>query len=340
MDLYRNLLLIAIVAFANFLFYFYVMMFMATEKAEMKKLLQLQYRNLPPNKELPTDDVLIPMEASKTTEQAFNVDPRSNYSFSLNNDQACKTNNTVFLLVVVFSTHEHFENRRLIRKSWGSVNVVNDRNIVTIFLLGRVHDHDLQYEVEEENKEYNDIIIGDFDDTYKNLTLKTIQTLKWSTQFCPDANYVMKTDDDMFVHYLNIVQFLAGKTKKKNFAVGCYMKTKPIRNVRSKWYMPKQIFSKNIYPPFLSGTGYIMSRDLVSRMYKVSSEISYLHLEDVFAGTIWEKLGVKPEGNSKFHNYQVKYSHCAYQKLFTSHTSPNFVHIWTEMKVKRKESCK
>ena len=37
-------------------------------------------------------------------------------------------------------------------------------------------------------------------DTYTNLTLKTVMGLKWGAIFCPQAKYVMKTDDDIFIN--------------------------------------------------------------------------------------------------------------------------------------------
>ena len=39
----------------------------------------------------------------------------------------------------------------------------------------------------------------DFLDTYQNLTLKTLAGVKWAGQFCGQAEFVMKTDDDMYV---------------------------------------------------------------------------------------------------------------------------------------------
>ena len=39
-----------------------------------------------------------------------------------------------------------------------------------------------------------------FQDIYYNLTLKTVMGLKWSSIYCSQAKYVMKTDDDIFVN--------------------------------------------------------------------------------------------------------------------------------------------
>ena len=50
----------------------------------------------------------------------------------------------------------------------------------------------------------NDIVIEDFEDTYLNLTLKSTFMLKWMLDQCSDAKFVMKVDDDMFVHPANL----------------------------------------------------------------------------------------------------------------------------------------
>ena len=39
-----------------------------------------------------------------------------------------------------------------------------------------------------------------FQDTYHNLTLKTIMGLKWTSIFCSQARFVLKTDDDIYVN--------------------------------------------------------------------------------------------------------------------------------------------
>ena len=46
-----------------------------------------------------------------------------------------------------------------------------------------------------------------------------------------------------------------------------------------KWEVPDYIFNGKIYPPFLSGSGYVMSRDTASCLYANGIEIPYFHLE-------------------------------------------------------------
>lgn len=42
------------------------------------------------------------------------------------------------------------------------------------------------------------------------------------------------------------------------------------------------MYQEKTYPHYLSGTGYLMSRDTVVHLYNAALEIPYLHLEDVF----------------------------------------------------------
>jgi hypothetical protein len=55
---------------------------------------------------------------------------------------------------------------------------------------------------------YQDFIIGSFEDTYRKLTLKTLHILDWASTYCTKAQYLLKTDDDMFLNIPNILNFI------------------------------------------------------------------------------------------------------------------------------------
>ncbi|KAJ8034433.1 Beta-1,3-galactosyltransferase 1 [Holothuria leucospilota] len=125
----------------------------------------------------------------------------------------------------------------------------------------------------------------DFVDTYMNLTLKTIMGMKWMSTFCAQAKFMMKTDDDMYVSYGNIIKYL-DQSQKANFMTGYVMHGGPIRNPKSKWYMPKKSYPGSKYPPFCSGTGYILSGDVPPKVYFTSLSTPYLYLEDVYVAVM------------------------------------------------------
>ena len=86
----------------------------------------------------------------------------------------------------------------MFRSSWGNPDIAG---VVTklVFLLGSPDDVKKQEMLQEENKKHRDIVQGDFLDTYHNLSYKAIMGHLWVSEFCVHAEFVVKTDDDMFI---------------------------------------------------------------------------------------------------------------------------------------------
>ena len=66
-------------------------------------------------------------------------------------------------------------------------------------IAGSTSDTKLQKSIEYENQKFGDIIQGDFVDTYHNLSYKAIMGNLWAAEFCEQAEFVVKADDDMFI---------------------------------------------------------------------------------------------------------------------------------------------
>ena len=63
---------------------------------------------------------------------------------------------------------------------------------------------------------------------------------------------------------------------------GHVMNTIPIRDPASKWYLPPTFYPLNIFPSFLSGTGYVFTGSLVPALYYCALRTPFINLEDVF----------------------------------------------------------
>ena len=68
-----------------------------------------------------------------------------------------------------------------------------------MFCTGSTFDENIQRSLEEESQEYGDLVQGDFLDNYYNLSYKAIMGNLWVAEFCSQAEFLVKTDDDMFV---------------------------------------------------------------------------------------------------------------------------------------------
>ncbi|XP_072166764.1 beta-1,3-galactosyltransferase 1-like [Diadema setosum] len=246
------------------------------------------------------------------------------FEMSINEPKKCMnpdgSKKPVFLLVLVLSTYKHTKLRTLVRDTWGSITSVDGKNIITLFLLGRSHDPYPMQRLELESREHGDLLMESFEDTYRNLSRKTIMGMKWAGKYCGHASYVMKTDDDMYVGYESLIRHLAKPdTPSRNFMTGYRIDGGPFRNVSSKWYVPPSIYPFDMYPPFCSGSGYVLSGELPQKIYEISLHTFYLYLEDVYLAMCLYQLEVEPTHHKGFNNFKVDFSVCKYRNIFTSH---------------------
>eukprot|EP00088_Acartia_fossae_P068179 TRINITY_DN8595_c0_g1_i1.p1 TRINITY_DN8595_c0_g1~~TRINITY_DN8595_c0_g1_i1.p1 ORF type:complete len:466 (+),score=75.61 TRINITY_DN8595_c0_g1_i1:1157-2554(+) len=112
------------------------------------------------------------------------------------------------LIYIVKSAVEHFEQRKIIRKSWGYEKRFADVPIRTVFLLGLTDDIHFQAQIENEHMEYQDLIQGNFMDRYYNNSIKTAMGIRWAAEQCARARFYMFVDDDYYVSTKNMLRFL------------------------------------------------------------------------------------------------------------------------------------
>ena len=72
-------------------------------------------------------------------------------------------------------------------------------SIIDLMCSGATKDSALQKRLEDENSKHGDLVQGDFLDTYHNLSYKATMGNLWVAEFCSQAQFVVKTDDDMYV---------------------------------------------------------------------------------------------------------------------------------------------
>ena len=84
-----------------------------------------------------------------------------------------------------------------------------------------------------------------------------------------------------------IVNFQVVANKKPNLLVGSLIcGAIPIRDPHNKWYCPDYMFSRKVYPNYLSGTSYLMSRSTALSLYEAAPKVPIFHLEDIYVSGI------------------------------------------------------
>ncbi|XP_068753782.1 beta-1,3-galactosyltransferase 5-like [Montipora capricornis] len=228
----------------------------------------------------------------------------------------------IFLLNMVISSPYNFEKRSAIRKTWASGSSVDDE-WKTVFLVSQGNGDRLQNEqLEAEERLHGDLIRGSQKEHYRNLTLKTQMGLEWASKYC-DFQFLVKSDDDVFVHRYNLIAFLKkpDTPKTKLYTGRCPQQGTPRRG--GKYGVSWEEYNETRYPPFCAGPAYVLSSDLVPKLVDLFDVKAPLPLEDVYIGTLLDKIGgVKAVTHPWFR--LIEFGPCRYHSdIFAYHKVKN-----------------
>ena len=115
--------------------------------------------------------------------------------------------NDTFLLLMFFTYHQDVERRNLIRRYIKQGMVVNGKVINYVQIIAG-NDTDLLSQYEQENSEYNDLLISLHKDIREYWTITVLDAYMWVRDYCRQAHFVSKVDGDVWVHLGNLVQHL------------------------------------------------------------------------------------------------------------------------------------
>ncbi|XP_023330623.1 beta-1,3-galactosyltransferase 1 isoform X2 [Eurytemora carolleeae] len=253
-------------------------------------------------------------------------------NFKLNINQDICNVSEIGLVTIIHSAVENTEARRIIRETWGNPNIpgVNTR---LVFLLGMVSDVGLQKPLLDEAMRFKDIVQGDFLDTYHNLSYKNVFGKLWVSEFCEQADFVVKTDDDMFIDlyatYFFTRQYLKSPQYVGNSFLLCpvWHGMPVLRETNSKWYVSYDDLSKeeapgNYYPPYCSGWIYILTPGTAGRLADVAGKAKFLWIDDAWVtGYLVKELKFKHLDMMRFFNMGMEKG-----LLFKSIQNPEIYH--------------
>ncbi|XP_055700689.1 beta-1,3-galactosyltransferase 5-like isoform X2 [Phlebotomus papatasi] len=194
-------------------------------------------------------------------------------------------------IILIHSAPRKRENRDNIRQTWGGWKL--DHRV--LFLLGTVDSEDLQNEIQSESDFFGDIVQGNFVDSYKNLSYKHVMAMKWATEFCPETQFIFKSDDDIFVNTPLISQFVQKLGNVTDFILCVINGGQPVvREKNTKWYVSPEEFPNDTYPVYCSGCGVLLTTDVARKLHKAAESTPYLFVDDVYVlGILREKIGAR-----------------------------------------------
>lgn len=256
------------------------------------------------------------------------------YRYLLNQPAVCSQRSPFLVLLVPVAPGDE-EARRVVRRTWGAAA----EDHLTLFFVGLSQGGGPQGLLEEENRTHADIIQMDFQDSYQNLTIKTMMMMNWLSVHCPRASYAMKVDADIFVNVFLLVQHLRSSPRHSFITGSVITDGVPRRDNSSKWFVSQQQYSEDAFPWYVSGAGYVFSADLAARISWASRHVPMIPLEDVYVGLCLRVLGIRPVYSlslipfrNLFEVGHLAYDRCTFAQLILVNRfkSSELVDIWQD----------
>ena len=261
---------------------------------------------------------LVTMVSDERTSTHFSVEPNhselqlmfpltiGDSPYVINNRQICKGVKSYSFLVLVHTATGHFMRRNSIRETWANVSLYRKYQMRIVFLLGLPKNESLQAKLEEESYLHGDLVQGNFLDTYHNLTHKGVMGLRWVTENCRQAKFIVKVDDDVFVNTLLLIKNVLLKYwNSSRMIIGPIIYSAKVRH-SGKWAVEEGDFQgMTRYPfPYSGGEFVVLTKDIIEQLYKAAKMTPFFWIDDIYLfGLLPNKVGnirlVRPGGVNK-----------------------------------------
>lgn len=275
----------------------------------------------------PTPGVYIDGTVVDVREKARKLDlsgTRQNVSrtYPIANPDACKDSD-LFLLTLVFSSTTNVSQRDAIRRTWGNQTRVRGFPLRVLFFLGLTETSTAQEALVKESDRYRDVVQSRAADdrSPRGPTERTVLALRWVIAFCPVARFVVLTKDSVFLNLPALGGYLLSLHRHpEDLYLGrVIQKDPPNRDPHSAGFLPPSLYPEKYLPEYCEGTAYVLSQDVVRKVYVASSAVRVPVPADVFVGLCAHRAGVAPTHSARFSGEKhVRYNTCCYSYLFSS----------------------
>ena len=200
----------------------------------------------------------------------------------------------LFILVLINSaagSHKHYQKRLAIRSTWGKPIGRNQWKV--IFFLGKSNTRETDEHRLKEAHKYGDIIIGDFPDSYRNITQKLMMAFKWASQ--QNYKYLLKTDDDVYINIPSLIEWIKNQANPTEpLYAGVLYRANVIRDPSHRHFVAWKDLPQKSYPWYPKGALYVLSSEVVQDMVQITSRVKMITVDDAYVGILASYLGVKP----------------------------------------------
>ena len=210
------------------------------------------------------------------------------------------------LLVVVHSHPLHKPQRDSIRATWGRITRDYERpdQVRLVFLLGVTDDQADMRSIRKESRMYRDVILADFLDTYRNLTVKSLTGLYWARTYCAGAPFILKTDDDVYFNVSGLLGMLPSMAHGTAILGALNPRAAVMRY--GQWRVDAEQLPDEYYPPYCAGCAYLLRTEAARTIMSSFHTVPILPIEDVYVtGMVAKKTGLRCADHPLFPHWNI-----------------------------------
>lgn len=209
------------------------------------------------------------------------------------NRKLCKKD--VYMLILMGSHPDHREIRNVFRDTLGNLQLPG-LPVQLAFTFGHFENVTRQRFIEDESQLHGDIIQGNFNDSYHNVTLRDLMGLRWAWQHCPHARLIMRMDDDVTVDVYNLIDAVERKYAQLTSSVGCFQTMASTPVLRTGHYAVSTAeHPADYYDTYCQGWMYILTTKMAFNLDVASLKVKPYWMNDAYiTGTLIKALGTTP----------------------------------------------
>ena len=213
------------------------------------------------------------------------------------------------VLIIINTIPLEHKRRTILRQTWvkqssgrleSESSFPDSGDIVGIgyfFMVGFYGHPCIDQDVKDESQIHRDILRVNLTESYRVMINKVLLTLEWVANLDTKPRFIAKANHDIYVKIPELMTWLENlntSTSTKVYAGLAVRNARIVRAIESPWYVSKEDYSEEFYPPYCRGPFYIFSRNLFLDVVNASKVTKPFPVEDAYMGVLVKKMGVEP----------------------------------------------
>lgn len=207
------------------------------------------------------------------------------------------------IIFIVKSKIDNFAQRQMIRETWGNGSHMLPKYYYrTVFVVGNGRDDLIRGFLDKEFERYNDIVQVDYVESYFGNTYKTLNAIHWVVENHSNVKHVAFVDDDFYVNPKLLMELIKENSDVETLYMGNIGSSRPDRRKGYKWYISRNEFPYDTFPPFVTGGFVLFTLETLQYFHIAANYVLFFRFDDVYLGILSEKLAIEPIPISNIRN--------------------------------------